>query len=136
MRACGAGTRGRAGTLGIVASLVGVATMIVACDDPAAKLRKAAESLAGYEVESPPNATWKLIDVRAVGSEKVVMRVRIDPGTEAAFGSVGRIQQSRISQRACPSGAAKVWSYLGEEQSLWVEMVGSGGVVVEALCKA
>ena len=114
--------------------IVGI-PFLSSCDDATARLKKAAESLAGYEVDSPPNSSWKLTGVQAVGAEKVVMRVRIDPGTEAAFGAIGRIQQSRIAQRACPSSGAKVWSYLKEEQSLWVEMEGRSGVMVETLCK-
>ena len=110
--------------------------MLASCDDPGGRMKKAVESLAGHQVESPPNASWKLVSVRAIGIEKIVIRVKIDPGTEAAFGAVSRIQQSRIAQRACPSSEAKVWSYLDKEaQSLWLEMEGRSGIVVETLCK-
>ncbi len=106
------------------------------CDDLASRLKKAVDSLSGYQVDSPPNASWKLVSIRAVGDEKVVIRIKIDPGTEVAFGAIGRIQQSRISQRACPSAGSKVWSILDKElQSLWLEMEGRSGVIVETLCK-
>ncbi len=114
-----------------------MAVALGACGDDAGKrAQRAADSLKGHQVVSPPNMQWKLAEVTVETEEKIVMTVGVDSGTEVAIGAVGRILQSRFAERACPSATAQAYKILGEGQVLWVRLRSEKNPnLIEAVCK-
>ena len=125
------------GALRLLGAAVIPALLLGACDDgQAARAEEAARWLRAYTKTDPPNQMWRTTDVYGSDNGNVVMEVLVpSPKQAAAIKARRKIAQVLIVQLACPPADAEVWTILGRDQSLWINLNGADGVLAGATCK-
>lgn len=74
----------------------------------------------------PPG--WHLGKVTANGAEGIEIEVTLDtPEQENAIRSVPQMQRFAAVQVACPKAEDEIWSMLGSEQKVWLNLTGPSG---------
>ncbi len=113
------------------------ARLLSACDDgSAARAEEAARWLRAYTKAHPPNQMWRATNVYGSDNGNVVMEVLVlSPKQAAAIKARRKIAQVLIVRLACPPADAEVWKILGRDQSLWINLNGTDGVLTGATCK-
>ena len=125
------------GALRLLGAAVIAAALLGACDDgQAARAEEAARWLRAYTKTHPPNQMWRTTDVYGSDNGNVVMEVLVpSPKQAAAIKARRKIAKVLIVQLACPPADAEVWTILGRDQSLWINLNGADGVLAAATCK-
>ena len=133
----GAPSPGAAGAARLLGAAVIAALSLGACDDgAAARAEEAATWLRAYTKTHPPNQMWRATNVHASGDGNVVMEVLVpSPKQAAAVKARRKIAKVLIVQLACPPADAEVWTILGPDQTLWINLNGADGVLAGATCK-
>ncbi len=114
------------------------AVLVTACGDgeKAARAEKAAVFMRQYSKVHPPNKIWETIEVKVKKSDKVVMEVLVKPELQVTeLKLLPKLNKAGIVQLACPAADAKVWSILGNDISLWINLNGPDGYIIGATCK-
>jgi len=105
--------------------------LIVACGDKDSRAVDAAKWLTSYYKTDPSNMDWVLINITVDGNGQLVVDVLVpDKGQINLIKSRPRIEQVLIVSLTCPPKSAEIWTIIGADQDLWVNLLEktSGGL--------